>query len=96
MKPYYSVTKDSKSGAIIIKLLNDLPTPQSVKIDIKGAKLKRKGTAITLAAAPDATNSIDDPTHVVPVTSKVSGIKPDFNYTLPADSIVVLTVKTKE
>jgi alpha-L-arabinofuranosidase len=73
-----------------------LPTPQTIKLDLQGAKLKHKGTALTLAASPDATNSIDDPTQVVPVTSKVAGIKPDFDYTLPADSIVVLTLKTKE
>ena len=81
---------------IIIKLLNDLPTPQPIKLNIRGVKLKRKGTAVTLAASPDATNSINDPTHVVPVSSKVTGIKSDFDYTLPADSIVVLTLKTKK
>ena len=95
MKPYYSVTKDSKNATIIIKLLNDLSTLQTIKLDIQGVKLKHSGTAVTLAAAPDATNSIDDPTHVVPVTSKVTGVKPDFDYTLPANSIVVLTVKIK-
>jgi alpha-N-arabinofuranosidase len=95
MKPFYSVTKDSKNGTIIIKLLNDLVTPQPVKLDIQGVKLKRNGTAITLAAAPDATNSINDPTHVVPVNSKVTGVKPGFDYTLPANSIVVLTLKIK-
>lgn len=96
MKPYYSVTKDSKSGIIIIKLLNDLPAPQPIKLDIQGVKLKRKGTVITLAAPPDATNSINDPTHVIPISSKITGVKSGFDYTLPADSIVVLTLMTKK
>jgi alpha-L-arabinofuranosidase len=96
MKPFYSVTKDSRNGTIIIKLLNDSSTPQLIKLDIRGANLKRKGTALTLAAPPDATNSINDRTHVVPVSSKVTGIKPDFDYTLPVDSVVVLTLKMKE
>jgi alpha-N-arabinofuranosidase len=96
MKPFYSVTKDSKNNTIIIKLLNDSSTPQPIKLDIQGANLRRKGTALTLAAPPDATNSINDRTHVVPVSSKVTGVKSDFDYTLPANSVVVLTLKTKE
>ncbi len=88
---HYSVTKDSKNGAILIKLVNPQPTPQPLQLDIKGvAALKPTGTATTLAAAPDATNSIDDPTNVVPVTTEVSGVKPGFDYTLPANSITVL------
>ena len=85
------MTKDSKSGAILIKLVNPQPAPQPLQLDIKGVSdLKPTGTATTLAAAPDANNSIDNPTNVAPVTTEVSGIKPVFDYTLPADSVTVL------
>ncbi|HUA68401.1 MAG TPA: alpha-L-arabinofuranosidase C-terminal domain-containing protein [Candidatus Saccharimonadales bacterium] len=88
---HYSVTKDSQNGAILIKLVNPQATPQPLALDIKGVNaLKPTGTAITLAAAPEASNSIDDPTNVVPVTAEVSGVKPMFDYTLPADSVTVL------
>jgi alpha-N-arabinofuranosidase len=87
---FYSVTRDSQNGEILVKLVNAQKTPQTLKLNIQGASLKHKGTAITLAAAPDATNSIDDPTNVVPITSKVTNVQSSFDYTLPADSITVL------
>ena len=67
--------------------------PQSLTLAIKGVKsVKSTATATTLAAATDDSNSINDPAKVVPVTTKVSGIKPEFNYTLPANSITVLEI----
>jgi alpha-L-arabinofuranosidase len=47
---------------------------------------------ITLAADPTETNSIDNPRHVVPVTTKAN-IQPGSFYTLPANSITVLLLK---
>jgi alpha-L-arabinofuranosidase len=91
----YSVTKDSRDGVIIVKLVNAKATPQTLKLDVKGARLKGTGTAITLAAAPDATNSINDPTSVVPVTSKVKDVEPTLNYTVPANSITVLRLMAR-
>jgi len=91
---HYSVTKDSKSGAILVKLVNPETTLQPLQLDIKGAAgLKATGTAITLAAAPDANNSIDDPTKVAPVTAEISDVKSVFDYTLPADSVTVLRLE---
>lgn len=92
---YESVTTDTKNNSIIIKLVNAQATPRTLKLDIRGVNLKPNGTALTLAAPPDATNSIDNPTNVVPVVSKVTNVAPNFDYTLPADSIVVLTLKAK-
>ena len=86
-----SVTRDSKHGVIFVKLVNPQSVPQPLTLDLKGVKsLKSTATATTLAAAPDDTNSIKDPAKVIPVTAKVSGVKPDFSYTLPANSITVL------
>ena len=88
---HYSVTKDSQAGTILVKLVNPQPVPQPLQLDIKGvAALKPTGTAITMAAAPDTTNSIDDPTKVVPVTAEISDVKPVFDYTLLANSVTVL------
>jgi alpha-N-arabinofuranosidase len=91
----YSVTKDSAKGVIYIKLVNAQTTPQTLKLNIQGAKLKRKGTVTTLTAAPDATNSIDKPTNIVPAVTKLAKVESSFDYTVPADSIVVLQVTAR-
>ena len=67
-----------------------------MRIDVTGASsLAPTATALTLAADPQATNSIDAPDRVVPVTSTVTGVKPGFTYTVPKHGIVVLTMRTR-
>jgi alpha-N-arabinofuranosidase len=93
-KLHCSVTRDSEKGIIYIKLVNPERTEEEIQITLDGTKnVAPFGQAEILAADPDETNSIDDPTRVVPGTEKVPGIKPVFSYTLPASSIVVLKVK---
>ena len=91
-----SATRDSKTGTIILKLVNPDPTPVAVNLKIKGiSSLGSEARAITLAGCPEDTNSIQHPRNVIPVTTKVSGVKPDFTYTLPPNSIVVLKLKAR-
>jgi alpha-L-arabinofuranosidase len=90
-----SATRDSKTGEIILKLVNPQPTEESLSIEIKGATgLNPKAEAITLSGCPEDTNSISHPQNVVPIRSAVRGVKPVFTYTLPANSIVVFKLKT--
>ena len=89
-------TQDSKTGDIFLKLVNPSTNAVPLNIKINGVtSLATKGTAITLAGDPDDTNSIDHPRKVIPVATKVRGVKPVFNYTLPPYSIVVLILKTR-
>ena len=89
-------TRDSKTGELFIKLVNPLTSPANVKIALAGTRsLSTKGTAITLAGNPDDTNSIDDPKKIMPVTTTVHGIKPTFDYTMPAYSVVVLKLSAQ-
>ena len=89
-------TRDSRTGEIILKLVNPNSTPESLAIELKGvAKVKPKATAITLAAKPDDTNSISQPKKVIPITTTVDGVKPTFSYTLPPYSVVVLKLRTR-
>ncbi len=91
-----SVTRDRKSGAIYVKLVNPGETDAPVRFNLRGAgTLAPTATAITLAADPQATNSIDAPDRVVPVTSTVSGMGPDFTYTVPMHGIVMLMLGTR-
>jgi len=89
-------TRDSATGTLIIKLVNPQSTEEKVKLDIQGAQsVAPTADALTLAAEPDATNSIDEPRKVVPVSSQVSGVRPTFTYSAPANSITVLGIKSR-
>lgn len=93
---HYSVTRDSKSGAILVKLVNPQEAPQTLGIDLQGIRaVKPTATEMMLAAAPTETNSMDEPTKVVPVTRKVSGIQPGFSYTVPPHAITVLRLEAR-
>lgn len=89
-----SATRDSKTGEIIVKLVNPQPVAESLNIEIKGnVSLASKARAITLAGMPEDTNSISHPRKVVPVTTVVRDVKTRFAHTLPPNSIVVLRLK---
>jgi len=91
-----SVTRDTKNGVIFVKLINPQSTPQPLKLELQDVhKLKSTATATTLAAAPDETNSITDPVKVIPVITKVKGVKPEFSYILSANSITVLKLESR-
>ena len=86
-------TRDSKTGEIFVKLVNPAETAEALNLEIKGAaSLGSKASVITLAGAPEDSNTITDPKKVAPVTSTVRNVKPEFAYTLPAHSVVVLKV----
>jgi alpha-N-arabinofuranosidase len=88
-----SATRDSRAGTIYVKLVNAADTEAPIKLDITGVRtLASNGTAVTLAANPKATNTIDAAQAVAPVTSNVSGVRPGFTYTVQAHGIVVLTL----
>jgi alpha-N-arabinofuranosidase len=91
-----SITRDSKTGIIIIKHVNPQSTPQEVRIDLKGVRrVAPMATMTLLAADPTATNAIDEPTKVVPVTRQVSGIGLSFTQTFPPYSITVLRLNAR-
>jgi alpha-N-arabinofuranosidase len=92
---FYNATRDSKTGTIYLKVVNTADTPQPLRVQISGlSKIDSSGQAIVLSASsPTDTNSIDDPTKIAPVTSKVNGLGKDFRRTFPPYSITVLQVK---
>jgi len=57
--------------------------------------LASTATALTLSGDSQATNAIDTPERIVPVTSTVTGVKSGFTYTVPKHGIVVLTMRTR-
>lgn len=95
-KFFYSVTRQSKTGELYVKLVNASSDPKPVSIAIDGAKdVDRMAVVTTLSAKTlAATNSIDHPRNIAPVESHFAAASGKFTYTLPPYSIQVLRLKT--
>jgi alpha-N-arabinofuranosidase len=94
---YYVATRDSKTGTVYLNLVNQLGSPQTVHIDLKGAaSVDPDGQSIIMKAdSPEDTNSIAEPTKIVPVTAKATGFSSSFDRTLAPYSINIFEIGTK-
>ena len=94
---FYSATRDTVSGKIIVKIVNRADAPQDLKVEISGVEtIAPEGQAIVLKADNrDATNSLKEPEKVIPVTETVTGLGTRFTRTYPPCSITILELKTK-
>ena len=94
---YAVATRDSKTGTIFLKVVNTVGTPQDVQINVKGAQeVASQGTSVVLSADnPEETNSINDPTHLVPVTASVSGLGNSFTHTFAPYSVNILQFQAR-
>ena len=86
------VTKDAKTGDLIVKVVNAQAAQARTTIDLGRTKVKSKAAVTTLAAAPDAVNS-ETATPVAPVRSTFKGVASKFTYTFPANSVTFLRIK---
>jgi alpha-L-arabinofuranosidase len=95
---YASATRDSKSGDIILKVVNASAEKLDTGIHLKGAKeLARSGEAIVLSSDnPADENSLDMPAKVSPKTQPLSLSGPDFNHVFPGNSLTVLRIGTQK
>lgn len=94
---FHSVTRDSKTGVIYLKMVNPLGTPQDVHVDIKGvASVAARGESVIMKAdSLEATNSIMEPKKIVPVNATETGLGATFNRTLAPYSINILKLSSK-
>ena len=91
---FSSATYDSKTHRLHLKLVNASSLPQSVEVKLTGAPhVHPKATVTTLSGkTTQDTNSITDPTRIVPVVSTITNAAPTFTHTLPSYSIQVLDI----
>jgi alpha-L-arabinofuranosidase len=90
-KLFYSITGNVAKKQLYLKLVNASSVPQPVEIHIEGVKLAGTGKLVNLSANnPRATNSIDDPSRILPVPGSLKGIDNPFRETAPAYSIQVI------
>jgi alpha-N-arabinofuranosidase len=94
---FYSATRETSTGEIILKIVNRANAAQEAKVEISGVSaIADEGTAIVLKGENrDATNSLDEPKKVIPVNEKVSGLSTSFTRTYPPCSITILELSAK-
>jgi alpha-L-arabinofuranosidase len=92
-KTFYSITRDSAKKRLYLKLVNASSTPQPLEIDFDGAKLAPTGKLVSLTAhSTQATNTLQQPTQIVPVETPLNGITNHLHHTIPAYAIQVIQI----
>ena len=90
-KLFYSITGSAAKKKLYLKLVNASSDPQSIDLNVDGAKLAPSAKLITLHANDtQETNSIDDPDRIVPVESTLHNVSAHFHHTVPGLSIQVI------
>jgi alpha-L-arabinofuranosidase len=94
---FYDATRDTQTGEIFLKVVNTAGTAQPVRIELGGVtQVDPEGLSVVLSSArPTDTNSIADPTRVVPVVGQSGGRSADFTTTLKPYSINILGIGTR-
>jgi len=93
---FYSATKDEKTGAIYLKVVNTTGKQQPVEINLKGvSKISPDATLVVIKGdKPDDTNTIIEPEKIIPVTSKIKVAAASFMRTLDPYSVSILQLQT--
>ncbi len=90
-----SCVQDTKSGDIILKLVNAGPAPGNMNINLAGFKKIRPAAGrIILQGNAEEANGVDHPQRVVPAHSDFV-VRKTFKYTAPPNSLTVIRVNTR-
>jgi alpha-L-arabinofuranosidase len=94
---FYSATKDTKTGALYLKLVNTSAKEQPVAINLKGSisVAANANVAVIKGNKPGDTNSIAEPEKIVPSTHIIKDVKQNFEHTLPPYSVSILQIQTR-
>jgi len=94
---FASATHDSKTGDIILKVVNVSANPLDTDINLHGMRSSsRSGKAIVLTAKnPLDENSLDEPTKVSPKTDSFSFQGDSLHRTFPGNSFTILRLAGK-
>jgi alpha-N-arabinofuranosidase len=90
-----SVTRDSKTGTLYIKVVNASFYQQQVNFTLTGFNsISPNGAGLLLTGNPSATNAPGTP-QALPQTTKLTGLGANFSQTFPAYSVTALEIPTK-
>ncbi|MFL5746496.1 MAG: alpha-L-arabinofuranosidase C-terminal domain-containing protein, partial [Niastella sp.] len=90
-----SCVKDSKTGDIILKIVNTDAVSLPVKINLAGMGAFNPNAVVTvLSGDPTAENSFENTQNITPQTSNLT-VNKSFTYQAPASSLTVIRVHTR-
>ncbi len=91
-----SCVQDSKTGDIILKMVNFGSTAKIMEINLKVfKKIISEAEQIVFSGDGESENTFENPQKVVPVKTSVK-VKKIFEYSAPAMSLTVIRIKTKK
>jgi alpha-L-arabinofuranosidase len=94
---YAAASRDTRTGALFLQVVNTSPLPQPLTVDLRGAPELAPTAAMTvLAGDPAAVNTPDAPDRVAPMTSTLPGVGPTFRHEFPAHSVTTLRLKARQ
>lgn len=89
-----SCVQDSKTGDIILKLVNFGTETKTMKVNLSRFKKINSGAEqTTLAGKPDAENNVENPNKIIPLTTGFNAVK-NFDYQCLPMSLTVIRIKT--
>jgi alpha-L-arabinofuranosidase len=90
-----SCVQDSKTGDVILKLVNGGNESRTIKVNLSNFKnMNKNAERILLTGKSDAENTLENPVRVIPVTSGFQ-VSSKFDYEAPPMSLTVIRIKTK-
>lgn len=95
---FSSVTRDPVKGVLYLKIVNasSVSQPVNIKLNGAGATLKSDGRLISLSARTTAaTNTLAEPTKIVPIESAITDASANFSHSFAPYSINVIELETK-
>ncbi|WP_240669752.1 alpha-L-arabinofuranosidase C-terminal domain-containing protein [Actinoplanes solisilvae] len=88
------VTRDTRAGELIVKVVNASPTPAFTKVDLGGQRVASTGRMTVLRGDPGEQNTRSaEP--IQPVTTTITGLGSTFVREFPASSVTFLRLKTR-
>jgi alpha-L-arabinofuranosidase len=92
---YQVVSKDTKSGDVVLKVVNAQDTAVRAAVDLDGARFGRTATVTSLAGDPSDVNSLAEPRRIAPDEQRVTGFSGAFDYDFPGSSVTFIRLSRK-
>jgi alpha-L-arabinofuranosidase len=90
---YQVVTRDTRTGAVTLKVVNAQPEPVTTDVVLTGQRLRDRGTVTTIAAEPTADNILGQEPVVVPQTRVVGRLGNRFRYEFEPYSVTFIELR---